>query len=704
MSINSVDGFKTERSYPDYTSSVSIDVLKEQYIDNIEKSKDLNKTLINNKANNIRIMTYNVHFWTDVNEQNNVEAMLNDIKNINPDILCLNEVTLGKTKHNDRDIVELFETLMYSGPDTIKKYENYELLSFCNITPSWFNTVYGNAVFIKKKIRKLIQKDFLNKPNEPYSKICGIGNKCTMGQYNHVYDDLNCCKEGSAKKFTNGQETRCFIKFSLPHFDIICTHLEAYDTTKREIELKEIDKHISRTTIILGDFNMISETDYIPEVKNKWIDHSNYEKFKDTALGRNVIDSLGWEEIDNLKKINMTTWNGTRVDYIFYKNIIKYPTFYKKIVDLNFKSRMWGQHNDFFKNYNDLIECLKIDGYDVLEMENEFTYFKQNPMSQDKNDFVRKIWDNAIEIYKECANSFMTNHIKDSGVYFTSSSDHLPLYVDIGYTFKSLVTPELKEIESNEDFLTNNYIELTAKDFIKHWNTINKTVYDENDFCIYNGQPSASYSWVNHLNQFTNFVDPYNYGTSPGSNSLGNNGLYGARNAVQAIVWATTFVYRGIASGAIDPNNKNFIVHEFKINFDQDIKICYIGSEMEWQGYKDHFDEKYDIIVGEHFKEIKITSKSFINNANKYVSIKSKYYYKINKKESAIEQDFTDNYTEINPVEDIFNYTDGTHFTHKPKGYNPKIQPIIIAQTGGYNYKEKYLKYKKKYLDLRKNI
>ena len=705
--INTIDEFKTMRFYPDYTKQISMDTLKKQYIENITKSQYLNNTLIKNPINNIRIMTYNVHFWTNVDEESNLQAILNDIRIINPDILCLNEVTLGKTKYNDQDIVELFGKLIHDGHDLLLQYENYDLLSFCNITPSWFNTVYGNAVFIKKKIKKLIQKDFANKPNIPYSKICGSGNRCLMGQYNHVYDDLECCKKDSLNKFPNDKETRCFIKFSLPDFDIICTHLEAYDVSKREKELREIDTHISRSTIILGDFNMISEQDYTQDVKNKWIDHNNYSKFKSTALGRQTIDELGWEEITGLDKINMTVWNGTRVDYIFYKNIIKYPTFYKKIVDLKLQARIFLQYDRFFKEYQGLIDCLKTDGYDVSKMTNELETFNQSGKTgQLKRDFIAEIWDNVVEIYKECHNCIMENHISNSGVYFTSSSDHLPLYVDIKYTFKSLITKGLEGIENNVNFLENNFIKLTTNEFIEYWNKMCGTSHDENSFYIYNGQPSASYTWINFQSKFNDFKDPYNYGTSKGSNSLGNNGLYGARDAERAIEWATDFVNSGIASRKIQNNNKNFIVHELKINFDQDIQICYIGSEMEWQGYPEDFDQKYDIIVGEHFKEIKITSKSFENGRNKYVSIKSKYYYKINKNEPEIEQDFLNNYTEVTPVNDIFTYTNKDIYptkNHKPKKYDPKIQPSIISLSGGNNYKEKYLKYKKKYLDLKKN-
>ena len=129
-SIDSLNNFKANRLYPNYNlDTVDVDYLKSQYKANIKKSVGLNA--IAKDKDILRIMTYNVHFWTDVNEIPNIDKILQDIKTINPDIVCLNEVTLGKTKYNNKDIIELFEKLHYDGDtDPSLIYENYELLSF----------------------------------------------------------------------------------------------------------------------------------------------------------------------------------------------------------------------------------------------------------------------------------------------------------------------------------------------------------------------------------------------------------------------------------------------------------------------------------------------------------------------------------------------------------------------------------------------
>ena len=356
-----------------------------------------------------------------------------------------------------------------------------------------------------------------------------------MGQYNRVYNDLECCMVDSIDKFPINKETRCFIKFSLPNFDIICTHLEAYVTSKREKEIDEINDNISRSTIILGDFNMITESDYSSDIKARWIDHAKYTNYKNISLGRNFIDgqlsALKWKEVNGLDKINMTNWNGTRIDYIFYKNIIEFPNFYETVKKLDLKERKMSQYIRFLNNYQELIKSLHKDKYNVSEMITEFETFKgthqTHRTTSEINNFCEKHWDIIVQIYTKCLQADIGEQIKNSGVYFSDSSDHLPLYVDIKYNFFYLITPGLEEIENNEEFLKNSYLELNVNKFICVWNKINETMYDQGNFYVYNGQPSASYKWINYQSAFDNFKDPYNFGTAKGSNSLGNNGLYG---------------------------------------------------------------------------------------------------------------------------------------------------------------------------------
>lgn len=174
-------------------------------------------------------------------------------------------------------------------------------------------------------------------------------------------------------------------------------------------------------------------------------------------------------------------------------------------------------------------------------------------------------------------------------MYFTEASDHLPLFVDIEVDFKYLINEKLKDVEKNDDFIKNRYIKIDADDFICIWNKINETSYTKDNFRVYNGQPSKTYKWINHLSKIQKFQDPYNFGNSPGSNSLGNNGLYGASTLDKGITWAKSFVSKGIREKSLTSHEKNILIHELKINFDENIKICYIGNDLEWLNYRDDF-------------------------------------------------------------------------------------------------------------------
>ena len=68
--------------------------------------------------------------------------------------------------------------------------------------------------------------------------------------------------------------------------------MEAYDSAKREIELKEINQFITRETIVVGDFNMIDPSDYEEDFKTKYINNPLYKKFKDSAAGIDVINNF----------------------------------------------------------------------------------------------------------------------------------------------------------------------------------------------------------------------------------------------------------------------------------------------------------------------------------------------------------------------------------------------------------------------------
>lgn len=258
----------------------------------------------------IRMMTWNIHYWskivanndTDINDKTekkeyaNWEAILKDIVEINPDIACLQEVNYGKTKYINSDL-----------NDELNK-RGYIIISYCNTTSSWFEVPYGNIIIGRKGMNWCANA----------VKPCNIAP--TIPQRNNVY-----------KINSEGKSTKCFIETIYNNVKIICTHLDVYDNTGRirEKQIEELDQYIGSTcpTIIFGDFNLVNEQDYQSNQDDK--DWYNYIS---TKLGMNgqaydLIKSKGWVDSFDIvgTKPKYTTWNITRIDFIFLKNFKTVP-------------------------------------------------------------------------------------------------------------------------------------------------------------------------------------------------------------------------------------------------------------------------------------------------------------------------------------------------------------------------------------------
>jgi hypothetical protein len=94
---------KTNEIYINEKKSNSItDTHKKLYNENNEIFKIYNKVTPNNN-DTLRIMTWNVHFWTNINEESSVDFIMDNIKTINPDILGIQEATFGKTKFTNEN-------------------------------------------------------------------------------------------------------------------------------------------------------------------------------------------------------------------------------------------------------------------------------------------------------------------------------------------------------------------------------------------------------------------------------------------------------------------------------------------------------------------------------------------------------------------------------------------------------------------------
>jgi hypothetical protein len=248
----------------------------------------------------------------------------------------------------------------------------------------------------------------------------------------------------------------------------------------------------------------------------------------------------------------------------------------------------------------------------------------------------------------------------------------------------------LEDIENNEKFIDEGKIEISSEIFIETWNKINNTKWDKDDFHIYNGQPGVEFNWIDSDSKIKSPIDPWNYGTSPGANALGNVGIYGADNIKQAILWATGFINIGIEKRLL--TNENMVIFDIKLILNNNIKICYISKNLEWINYDTKLDEEYDIIVGEGFQEIKITTRKYDNftKINKLLLLNKKYYYK-DTFDANVDKIINEDYDNKGIV-----YIDTKKFVkYEPKNHEFTGLPQL------FTYKNKYIKYKQKYLALK---
>lgn len=214
-----------------------------------------------------RIMSYNVHFWTDPNRQANHDAMWQVVDQVKPDVLILQEAS-GTAYQRDPQVPDRNSPM-------VKTFtaKGYKYLATCNTEPGrWF----GNIVASKVPSSRMRRAAF-------------------------------------AEQERPGEEDRCFsyMALTLPNgkkLHIYGTHLEVgkikgFDIRKlRDQQVKQISQYIQgnlakENVLIAGDFNA---TRYSDAVKN--LIDSNFD---------DSFTALGWQHPV------FTSMFGTEIDFMF---------------------------------------------------------------------------------------------------------------------------------------------------------------------------------------------------------------------------------------------------------------------------------------------------------------------------------------------------------------------------------------------------
>jgi endonuclease/exonuclease/phosphatase family metal-dependent hydrolase len=256
-----------------------------------------------NPESEFRIATYNIHYFTNVDEKASYEGILDDIRDINAHVIGLQEFILGNRVSINADAI-VDTTHFY---DDVNEQE-YSKSIMCNSVPSWFQAMYGNIALIKDSICD--------------ETICS-----RLDETIHTFDKSLEITEVSGLH-SGTAETRCFVYFSVEynrhklHFYI--THLDVAREANRLKQIRHIVSTINRrhkggndVAFIMGDFNTFN----VDDMKTRTDDMATtWTEADHTRENGKVVEYLigkGFHDCHARNPAIMTTWNTTRVDFIF---------------------------------------------------------------------------------------------------------------------------------------------------------------------------------------------------------------------------------------------------------------------------------------------------------------------------------------------------------------------------------------------------
>nr|QBK86464.1 MAG: endonuclease/exonuclease/phosphatase family protein [Marseillevirus LCMAC102] len=254
------------------------------YKTDLKICKTFNHLIPQKSQNVIRFMTYNVHFWTDPSGKKTFDKFVTHIKNLQPDIIGLQEVLIPgpHSRHSH-------SSLGWSIKNTFSPlYKMGYKIKSCGAskTASLGQTSFGNVLASSLPI---VSSDFfiLDTPQEPRCVIIG------------------------EIKLPDGQNIL-----------IVIVHLDVYDLTgktrRRQLKMvfERIDSYGNLPTIIMGDFNSLKYDDYSFSEK-EWLKRNSQGNVDYETI--EMLKTKGFQDVFE-RPLKYTVWTGRRVDYIFGRN------------------------------------------------------------------------------------------------------------------------------------------------------------------------------------------------------------------------------------------------------------------------------------------------------------------------------------------------------------------------------------------------
>jgi endonuclease/exonuclease/phosphatase family metal-dependent hydrolase len=303
------------------------------FIDQCKILASENSKIANHVSNNalVRVVTYNVHFWTDPYSDYQTAKISEKLK-----IICQQQNIFSNSKITpifdvidslNADILILEEVSSHKIPGRMEmeEFEDYKkiLFSLGYIYGLEQNTSYEDLQFFGNTIITNNMKDFKASPNGPFG--------------NWIISKLPFIQNPIVKHFDNqhkyAHESRCYVHciIQLPNNQILSvygTHLDVYNEKElirfaQITELLDTIRHDNCDNILIaGDFNSIRCEDYTSEQFELIIQENLRRGAPTQTLVANTLKTHGFIDcftMNNQITPKFTAWAGTTIDFIILK-------------------------------------------------------------------------------------------------------------------------------------------------------------------------------------------------------------------------------------------------------------------------------------------------------------------------------------------------------------------------------------------------
>jgi len=278
----------------------------------------------------IKVVTFNVHGWTDQSGADNLKGVKETLETLEADIVCLQEVVRGHQLHR-------LATLLH-----FPHYHHVESGQFQTLAQS-------DAILSKFPIVATEGSEINIGRFAQQRSLVGMVVSIPLdhGSHTNNYEEDNESKEKEILKDELEQNNNMYLR-------IYCTHLDVGSERKRIQQLDQLLEKIQSSDyaefghLLVGDFNALCREDYDEDqwnklvsirAKNRWEPPKSLLTKRLSELG--YVDSLRCAEsathetsgsfLEGFKGTTppevysdvATCWAGTRIDYLWLSKDLK---------------------------------------------------------------------------------------------------------------------------------------------------------------------------------------------------------------------------------------------------------------------------------------------------------------------------------------------------------------------------------------------